>query len=216
MRVSLGSRGENGSGLPLGSLSTQVGSLKEEDLMADGQQGEVLAVAYPMRRSALFMAMAGIVAAAAGGNGWWVAGVAWLTAGVLFLSQQNRRAQVAQHLRVYAGESDNDSDRQAFTLYWKHYGREGECEFSSLANAAKAANRLVETKEADGPIECYEMTWLPRVGKIPTRWMRWSTGEASWSDKWSAGKSDIGVIVRQDQFNKEMAAQASAANWSMR
>ena len=183
--------------------------------MADGQQGEMLTVTYPMRSGALFMTLVGIVAAAAGGNGWWVAAVAWLTAGVLFLRQQNRQEQVAQKLRSYAGESDDQSDRQAFTLYWKHHGREGACQFRSLANAAKAAKRLVETKEADGPIDCYEMTWLPNVGEVPTRWMRWSTGEAAWSDKWSAGKSDIGVIVRQGQFNKEMAAQAAATSWPM-
>ncbi|MCY4513534.1 MAG: hypothetical protein OXC69_00105, partial [Candidatus Tectomicrobia bacterium] len=64
--------------------------------MADGQQGEMLTVTYPMRSGALFMTLVGIVAAAAGGNGWWVAAGAWLTAGVLFLRQQNRQEQVAQ------------------------------------------------------------------------------------------------------------------------
>ena len=166
---------------------------------------ELVDVRYPMRNGAIFIAIMGVVAAIFGSYGWWVAWGAWLGAAVLLFKQPNREAQVTQQLRQDVGETNSAMDLRTFRLYWRNERGGGMCEFSTPETAERAAKRLLETNEAEGHIECYEMTWLPEVGDIPTLWLRWGADEQQWMNKWSMDKSDIGVIANEKEATR-MAA----------
>ena len=176
--------------------------------IVDDHRGDKLTVGFPMRYGAFLLVIVGAAAASAGGSGWWVAGGIWLAAIVLLVVQPSRRAQIANQLRRDVGETGGENRLQAFSLHWKRRGGGGTCDFSSLAKAAQAAERLVQTGEAEGHIECYELIWLPRVGGIPTRWLRWDADAGNWINKWSTSGPDIGVLATEQEL------QASAAmNW---
>ena len=176
----------------------------------DNRRGDKLTVDFPMRHGALLLAIVGAAGASAGGNGWWVAGGAWLVAIVLLAVQPARGAQIASQLRRDVGEAGAVKRLQTFTLYWERRGGGGgTCDFSSLTTAAQAAERLMQTGEAEGHIKCYDLIWLPRVGEIPTRWLRWDADEGNWINKWSTPGPDIGVLARE----RELRAQTAAMNW---
>ena len=176
-----------------------------QNQVVDNRRGDKLTVGFPMRYGAFLLAIVGAAAASAGGNGWWVAGGAWLAAIVLLVVQPARGAQIASQLRRDVDETDGEKRLQTFALYWKRRGSGGTCDFSSLTKAAQAAERLMQTREAEGHIECYELIWLPRVGEIPTRWLRWDADGGNWINKWSTPGPDIGVLAREREL------QASAA-----
>ena len=154
---------------------------------------------YPMRNCAVVIAMLGAAAAAMGGAGWWVALGAWLCGAVLLFKQPSREAQIVQQLRQVTGDTDTRMDLQTFLLCWRNDGGGGKCRFSMLDAAQRAAQRLLQAREADGQIECYVMTSLPEVGDIPTQWLRWDADKQEWISKWTAEISDIGAIAGQQE-----------------
>ena len=170
---------------------------------------ELVDVRYPMRNAAIFIAIMGVVAAIFGGYGWWVAWGAWLGAAVLLFKQPNREAQVTQQLRQDVGETNSAMDLRTFRLYWRNERGGGICEFSTPETAERAAKRLLETNEAEGHIECYEMIWLPEVGDIPTLWLRWDADKQQWTNNWSPDKSDIGAIANE----KDATRMAAVRRW---